>query len=349
MKICIYSDPHWSMTSSIFTQQGVKFSRRLENLLDSMNWVGQLAKSKNCDRIICAGDFFHKDTLNAEEITALKQINWTDIPKQFLLGNHELMKENQNMHSLNTIYGIGEIIDSPKIEYIGNTNLIFVPYIDEDNKVPLRDIISQLSPNQYSKTIIISHNDIKGIRYGKYVSEMGFGIDEIESCCDLYFNGHLHNGAKVTNKIINIGNLTGQNFTEDGFKYKHGAYILDTDTLEYEFYENEKAVNFYKVFIDKVEDINIVDRLPIRSIAKFYVKESLVTDLKTKLKDAFNLITYQLIVVPDGDTTTMKNISESLNKVNHLDELVTFCVETLGDFEILRYELNEIIKEKGLI
>lgn len=44
---------------------------------------------------------------------------------------------------------------------------------------------------------------------GKYKSIDGFDIDDIENNCDKFINGHLHNGSKVTNKIFNIGNLTG--------------------------------------------------------------------------------------------------------------------------------------------
>ena len=60
MKCLIYSDVHWSVTSSIVNGRGKNYSIRLEHLIDGMNWINELAKSKDCEITICAGDFFHR-------------------------------------------------------------------------------------------------------------------------------------------------------------------------------------------------------------------------------------------------------------------------------------------------
>lgn len=44
---------------------------------------------------------------------------------------------------------------------------------------------------------------------GQFISKAGFDINDIEDNCDLFINGHLHNGSKITDKIFNVGNLTG--------------------------------------------------------------------------------------------------------------------------------------------
>ena len=48
--------------------------------------------------------------------------------------------------------------------------------------------------------------------------------------------------------------MTGQNFSEDGFKYSHCVGILDTNTLDIELINNPYALNFYKIEIND-EDI----------------------------------------------------------------------------------------------
>ena len=73
---------------------------------------------------------------------------------------------------------------------------------------------------------------------GPFISKTGFTIEDIENNCDLFINGHLHNGMKITNKIINLVNLTGQNFSEDALRYEHKIMILDTHTLEYKYIIN---------------------------------------------------------------------------------------------------------------
>ena len=89
MKICFYTDPHWSQDSSIIRSRGNKYSSRLENLIQSINWVEALAYHQGCMSIICGGDFFDSSHLNSEEISALKEISWAPLSHVFLTGNHE--------------------------------------------------------------------------------------------------------------------------------------------------------------------------------------------------------------------------------------------------------------------
>ena len=47
--------------------------------------------------------------------------------------------------------------------------------------------------------------------------------------------------------IRNIGNLTGQNFSEDAFVYGHKIIIVDTSEWKFYLLENPFAMNFYKI------------------------------------------------------------------------------------------------------
>ena len=248
MKILIFTDNHFAQYSSIVRGRGKKYSVRLHNQIDSLNWISDLAKQKACDLIVCAGDFFDKSELNAEELTALQEVKWSDIPYYFLVGNHEMGLNNLSFSSAHLLKMIPKamVIDEPYIESGFGFRLLFLPYMLESNKLSIRDCFKQASfdmweTQEVKKNIIISHNDIAGIRYGQFESKSGYSIDEIESSCDLFINGHLHNQHQVTDKIINIGNLTGQNFSEDAEKYSHCAVILDTDTLKVDLINNPYA------------------------------------------------------------------------------------------------------------
>ena len=100
---------------------------------------------------------------------------------------------------------------------------------------------------------------------GSFVSKEGFDISEVTSECKMFFNGHIHNGSKISDNILNVGNLTGQNFSEDAFKYQHRIYILDTNTGEIEDYINPFAYNFIKAKIDNLNelDFSIIDNIVI--------------------------------------------------------------------------------------
>ena len=113
----------------------------------------------------------------------------------------------------------------------------FLPYILERDR---KDIQDYFPIQEAKKRIIFSHNDIKGINYGNFESPEGFDTDDVESNCDLFINGHIHHYG-IHNNIINVGNLTGQNFTED-FSYKHGVYVLDTEALNGLWVDNPYAI-----------------------------------------------------------------------------------------------------------
>lgn len=264
----------------------------------------------------------------------------------FIVGNHEITKDDLSMNSMNVLAQVGQVVKTPLYIEFNDFNIVIIPYVDEDNREPLNEIINGLSINKNKKTIIMSHNDIAGIRYGAYVSESGFSISEIEQNCNLYLNGHLHNTQWVTNKILNVGNLSGQNFTEDAFKYKHYAYVLDTETLEITSFENPYAINFYKVEINNVEDLSILDTLK-NACVSLTIKERLIDSVKDKLKSCSNIITHRTIVVPNEEITSENNSEELLGKVNHLDKFNEFILSNLGNFDIVNYEIDKICTWEG--
>lgn len=343
MKICVYTDPHWCTTSSIVCQRGHTFSVRLERLIDSINWVQQQAMALGCDMVVCGGDFFDKPTLTAEEITALSTVQWAPIPQYFLVGNHEMTLGNLTMLSSKALCKIGTIISECTTYDIGDKELVFLPYIDEDNRKPLA---SYLYPSMKEK-IVFSHNDIKGIRYGKFVSESGFSLDEIEANCSLFINGHLHNCGILNEKgtIINLGNLCGQNFTEDASKYQHFMAVLNTDTLHMDYYENPYAINFYKITISDIQSMQQLTTLKQNAVVWIDTYTSLITEVKEFVDTLPNIITRRITTSLDSSITenSQCNLVVELYQ-DHLDKLDEFCRESLGNSPILLKELEEICK-----
>ena len=230
MKILIFSDCHWSTNSSIVRSRGQKFSTRLEFLISSMNWLNELAVKENCSEMICAGDFMDKSILNDEEITALQNIYWNDLPCIFLCGNHESSVADLRYSSIKAVESKSRLIvsDSGYNQICDDTQIHFLPYILETEKQELKTYLNK--NNSCVKHFIISHNDFAGINYGGFESTLGFSINEIEENCDLFLNGHLHNSEWITDKILNVGSFSGHYFTNDSNRYKYGVWNLDTDS-----------------------------------------------------------------------------------------------------------------------
>ena len=336
MKIGVVGDIHWSKYSSIVRSRGYEYSTRLENCIESINWAEDTLQG--CDKIVYLGDFFDHDDLKAEELTALSKINWNNAPHYFLVGNHELGLNNLSFSSAH-IFNLNhkKVIDKPTTEIINDSDceIFYLPYM-LNNTGNIEDYII----NQGSKhRIIFSHNDIAGIQLGKFLSKSGFSIDNIESNCDLFINGHLHNGSKISDKIYNIGNLTGQNFSEDAIIYKHCIFVIDTTTCSIsQIYENPYALKFYK--FESLESLLKYD-FPSNSIVTAKLYNGVISKAKEFVENNQNIIAHRFIIIPEKQDTTYNNISLT---VNHLEKFQEFILDKLGNSELVLEELEEVMK-----
>lgn len=332
MKIGVYTDVHYCSSASLIRMRGKKFSARLENCIQSVNWAEHYFTNMNCDRIVCLGDFFDKNILNAEEITALNYLNFnTDIPHHFIVGNHEMSKHDCSDSTAEVFrnYRNFYVYNQP---IIMNKNILFLPYIPESDKKSLVEYCNH-------PDIIFSHNDIAGIRYGAIINETGFNIKEIEDNCKLFINGHLHNGQFINEKetILNLGNLTGINFSEDATTYDHYACVVDTDTLEVQFAINPYAYNFYKIDFDP----SVNYQFKGNSVVTLRVKESDVEKAKELLyNNSDKIVTTRMITLADNN-----QIIEDIqfDAVDYLATFKNFMLSKLEQTSVLTEELNELI------
>lgn len=351
MKICIHSDVHWCQNSSIVRSRGYNYSRRLENLVNSVNWVERLAWDQGADCIICCGDFFDSSMLNSEEISALQEIKWAPLSHLFLTGNHETNVSSLE-YSTTDLFKLCPnvaVINTPQQYFIdnGKVEFCFLPYILERDRRALSEYFGPQTCNR----VIFSHNDLKDVQYGSFLSTEGFEISDIETNCNLYFNGHIHHCYNVTSKVINIGNLTGQNFTEDATKYNHCAIILDTDSLQYTFHQNPYAFNFYKLDLTNcVSYDDLLDGLKIMndmrcSVVTVTVPEHLSIDARGLLDNLkeFNLCEYRLIIKHADNTSDVLNVN-NVDSSDHLKQFEQYVLLNIGTSDIVKQELHNIMR-----
>ena len=356
MKLLLYADPHWSVTSSIVRSRGEKYSTRLHNLIDSIQWVEDIAHNYGCESIICLGDFFDTAQLNSEELTALGEIRWHYCQHYYIAGNHEMGRGDQTFSSSN-IFDLcpqSFAITAPTVLPIWDqkdTRIVCIPYILEKDRKPLNMYLENIKEDlSVENLIILSHNDIAGIQMGNFISQSGFSIDEIKANCKLFVNGHLHNGDVVAPGVINLGNLTGQNFSEDGLKYKHQVMLIDTETHEVEFIENPHAFKFYKLdfspydeSMDKqIQDILVQLKGPAVVTIKVSPKhEFFVKDLLTTLP---NIIESRVIIDMSTSVALDNKPTITVNR-DHFNRFASYIIETLGTSDIVKEELTNICGE----
>lgn len=344
MKILLYTDNHFCEKYSILQTYGTKYSKRLENQIKSINWVEQMAVEQNCDLIICLGDFFDKPELNEYEITAVKDISWSNLPHYYIVGNHESGVNELQFSSTKYLESDNHIIvDAPRLV----DNMLLLPYVVESDRLPLDKTFDLTKFPTNLPKILLSHNDLKGIQMGVVESKTGYVLEDIENNFDLCINGHLHNGQQVSKKVINLGNLTGKDFGEDATKYQHNIMILDTVTLKYELFENPEAFNFYKLDILNKNAMRQLEGLKNNAVLTVKCIPELAEQVRAKITELRDKIVESRVIISmtnsTNNTTAALNI-EDLRAGDHLEKLVECCKAIIGESDILDFELGEICK-----
>ena len=351
MRIGICGDIHWSKYSSIVRSRGTKYSTRLEKLIETINWFELTCYNNNCDCIIYLGDFFDACDVDSESITALQEIKWSHQQHYFITGNHEMGRSNlefssahlfnlcPNTNTIDTVCNIKDVIN--------DTDIIFLPYILELDRKPLEEY---LKPFKAQNTIVMSHNDISGIQMGAYLSKDGFSIEEIEENCSLFINGHLHNGAEIGKNIINLGNLTGQNFSEDAYKYKHQCMILDTDTHNIDFIENPYAMNFFKLDFTKYQNNEeCKDRMfnILHELNNAVITVKCNTEILDFVRETINNSPYIIesrIILDLSNQSSVEEISNNEDlSINHINKFAEYIKKEVGVSELILDELEHVI------
>lgn len=251
MLIGVYADAHFSLNSSVVLGSKNSLSGRLTYLIESFKWMYELFSKQKVEKIIDLGDLADSYNLRAEEITAISQaLSYnTDIPEIHILGNHERLSKSGEINSVEFLENIPNhrLIKNVTQEKIGDLDVTYIPYgIYEDGCF---DDLEKTS-------VAFSHIDIFGADTGGWSLKSGLSPKYITKRFNLTINGHIHNGSWVVDKkIINIGSLSGQNFSSKVLNWKPSVAILDTETLKIKLYENPYALNFYTKNFETVNEV----------------------------------------------------------------------------------------------
>lgn len=331
MRIGIVGDVHWSKSSSIIPAKGDGYSLRLTKLIDSVNYA-EFA-TRDCDFVVYLGDFFDRSDIEAEEMTALKEIRWNFKQHYLLVGNHEVfnrsLEDTRLFNNTARVFDLKGFAVFPEVWNLkrDGVRFIFLPYQTEKNALDLNTI-----PKYEGKTVIFSHNDLQ-IRYGAYLSTSGYTVEDIEKNCDLFINGHIHNFSTVGKKIVNLGILTGQNFGEDALVYPHRIAFLDTDTMELTYKENPYAFNFYKIStLGKVG--RLLPELKDNALVSITCSEDQESAVRKEVEESKKILASRVIVqrtIAPAAITTEKD----LHVEDHREQFSTYVstVRALNDDE----------------
>lgn len=349
MKFLFFSDVHWCASMSIVSARGKRYSQRLQQLVASLNWVIDTAAKQDIKHVICAGDFFDKSTCTDEQLTALQDVKWhQDTMYYFLVGNHESSVNGLRFNTTKVLEAANrKIISQPEFIQVDSTHLHFVPYISQMDRQPMANYLR--GPRSKSGVdILISHNDIAGINYAGFVSNIGFSIQDIEANCDLCLNGHLHNTEKVSAKVLNVGSFMAHNFTNDSHKYSYGVWVLDSDQRTLDFVENPYGLSFYKIQVFSKQHFDRVSKLKNLAVVSIKCTADLLDQLRAFVSSLPNIIESRFLTVAPQAFSTTTGLQETQAvqalTMDHFARFRQACVQKFGNTQVLLYELAQISK-----
>lgn len=314
-KIVLWADIHFCKRESLVED-------RYPFLKKSIEW----ADSQEGDLFFDCGDFFNTSHLTAEDVAVLDSIKFKH-SWHCITGNHEQDGQNSLLKYFRDFHTVYE---RPQLKNFGKDIgwVLFVPFTK--HPVPLNELLKKLPANE--KVLVISHCEFVGM----FGTEPGAGytLDEINSDdrIKMWFQGHYHQRMFLSNKVVVVGNLCGQNFTQN-FN-SHGVCVYDTVTNTYKFIENPYALVFGKMstFTPECREIRkMIEADP----EKRYVL-AIQTDSETKpaIKEWADkyLVASRIMLTDVGGSAGGEKQEEELGEIPTIDHIGLFFKEITERF-----------------
>jgi DNA repair exonuclease SbcCD nuclease subunit len=216
--------------------------------LDWVDWFTEQVKQHNIKNILFCGDFFHNRSsvdlttlqTGAKIIEKLKDFNLL-----MIAGNHDsYYKNNASVNSLSPFKGKKNIfvVDDQPLQLKDKIDICLCPWGTELDSIPNCDLL-------------IGHFEIQNFKMNHFkVCDHGLGSDSILDKANLIISGHFHlrEHRKYPNgkSILYLGSPYEMDFGERG--QIKGFHILNTETLNVQFIENNNTPKHIKI---KVSDL----------------------------------------------------------------------------------------------
>jgi DNA repair exonuclease SbcCD nuclease subunit len=286
MKIGFFSDLH--------LKQGKTYEFYNKKLIDGIKILDQIFdifSKKNLDYIFFLGDFFDRRfsiEVPVLYLVSLFFLKWKNKlpPIFFLLGNHDIYKEDLNSVIFLELGDFRVVRKVKKIKLDGKV-FTFIPY----RKVVSLEFIELLKRN--SADFLVIHQLLKGfpVQNGQVISSKeNLDYSLVKDYFEWIFSGHNHRPER-REKVVSIGAPMKFQFGEEG---ERGCWIfedgkLDFIKLEYPDYitikvEGDKTpllddFNYYRILTEnpdglvKKENVEIFLQKEFKSETRLNIKE----------------------------------------------------------------------------
>lgn len=280
-EVLLFSDFHWG--------KGRDSSIKLKSNDRYIDWLLIEAKKKNIKSIIFMGDWFDsRSSISVKtynhSFQALQKISKAGITIYLFVGNHDAyFKDTIEVNSLKPLNEIENVIVVDKPEEVTFTKSGvtggFMPW-DGFNYEELKD---------KNWDVMFGHFEFMGAAFhasGSLTCSHGYNGNEMTKVAPLVFSGHFHARKEYNykhGKVVTVGCPLELDWGDYG--NSKGYYILDTETLEYEFTENTVSPRHYKLLWSEIKS----GKEKYKLVKNNYVK--LIVDSEYKFEEVMKEIT----------------------------------------------------------
>ena len=330
-KVALFSDLHLGIYGN--SEAWLKIA------LDWAEWIVAELNFHEIKDIFFLGDFFHnRSEISVQTMHVASKI--FDILKDFnilmVIGNHDAFYKNRSdIHSLGLLSGHQNItiVDKNYVVDAFDNRLLFVPW---NNELPDEKF-----------DYIFGHFEIKSFKMNNFkICDHGLSALDLLSKTDTVFSGHFHhrNAKQYNEGVINyIGNTFPMDFSDvDNLK---GYYILDLETADLQFFENDISPRFKKLFVSNIKTYKKDD------IENNIIK--LIIDIEMTDKQVEKIQTYISKFKPFQFNTEYNVVQKTLEEVEidsiDLADQFDEYIEQLKLEEEKQKRVDKIIKELLLL
>jgi len=278
-KVAIFSDLHLGVHSN--STEWHKYA------IEWANWFRDECREKGIKDIIFCGDWHHNRSeisVNTLQVSA----DILDLFEEFNLiaitGNHDIYyKHRTDVNSLSIFKNRRNVTILEQYQTLEafDRKLSFCPWNTPTKVIDDSDVI-------------FGHFEIESFKMNTFkVCEEGVKVKDLLKKSSLVISGHFHTRHEKqygAGTILYVGNPFQMDFGDAG--NQKGYHILDLDTLEYEFFENNVSPCYEKITLSElVEEGDITPIIKNKisnNIVKLKVDKNISQDDMDILTSAFN-------------------------------------------------------------
>ena len=278
-KVAIFSDLHLGVHSN--SSEWHKYA------IEWANWFREECRDKGIKDIIFCGDWHH----NRSEISVNTLQVSADILDMFeefnliaITGNHDIYyKHRTDVNSLSIFKNRKNVTILEQYQTLEafDKKLSFCPWNTPTKVIEDSDVI-------------FGHFEIETFKMNAFkICEEGVRVKDLLKKSSLVISGHFHTRHEKqfgAGTILYVGNPFQMDFGDAG--NRKGYHILDLDTLEYEFFENNVSPCYEKItlseLVEEGEITPIVKNRISNNIVKLKVDKNISQDDMDVLTAVFN-------------------------------------------------------------